>query len=72
MNEQLEKYARDTLKTGLLSCTDAQQLVFKRMYSHGNLELSIDAVVDAMKGEDLDWAMQQVQRTLDKKLMGSF
>ena len=70
MNKQLEKYARDTLKTGLSLCTDAQQLFFKRMYSYKNLEFSINEVVDTMDSDKLDWAMSQVQRTLDKSCKG--
>lgn len=48
-------------------CTDAQQLLFKRMYSHKNLEFSVNDVVDAMDDDKLDLAVDQVQRTLDKK-----
>ena len=36
------------------------------MYSPDDLEKSIDDVVDAMPEKRLDWAMQQIQRTLDK------
>lgn len=66
MNEQIESFARNTLKQGLMECTEGQQLLFKRMYAHGNLEMPINDVVDSMETEKLDWAMQQVQRTLDK------
>ncbi|MCK5615057.1 hypothetical protein KAR91_75035 [Candidatus Pacearchaeota archaeon] len=67
MNEQLQKYARGTLKEGLSQCTDSEQLFFKRMYSHNKLESSINEVVDNMESEKLNWAMEQVQRTLQKK-----
>lgn len=67
MNELLEKFARDTLKGNLAKCTDSQQLMFKRMYSHKNLDLPIDEVVDNMPMERLDRAMKQVQRTLETK-----
>ena len=66
MNQQLENYAREELKTSLESCNKKQQLMFKRMYSHSNLELPINEVVDNMPSEKLDWAMQQVERTLIK------
>lgn len=66
MNKQIEEFARNTLKEGLARCTEEQQLVFKRMYSHKNLELPINDVVDGTETERLDWAMEQVQRTLDK------
>ena len=67
MNKQLQKFARDTLKEGLSQLPDNQKLTFKRMYSHKNLELPINDVVDQMEPEKLDWAMQQVQRSLDMK-----
>ena len=66
MNDQLQHYARETLKENLAKCTDAQQLLFKRMYSFKNLKLPIADVVDNIEVKGLDWAMQQVQRTLDK------
>jgi hypothetical protein len=66
MNDKIQQFARQELKDGLAQCTDAQQFMFKRMYSHGNLDLDIDQVVDNMPEEKLDWAMQQVQRTLGK------
>ncbi len=69
MNEQIESFARDTLKQGLAQCTEGQQLLFKRMYAKGNLEMLIDDVVDNMESEKLDWAMQQVQRTLDRQAL---
>lgn len=66
MNNQLQTYARATLKEGLAKCTEDEQLFFKRMYSHDNLELPIDEVVDNMGTEKLDWAMEQVQKTVEK------
>lgn len=67
MNDQLQAYARNTLKEGLAKCTSIEQYFFKRMYAHGNLELSITEVVDQMEDDKLDWAMEQVQRTMDKR-----
>lgn len=67
MNDQLKTYARDILKEGLAKCTEGEQLLFKRMYSHGNLELSIVEVIDQMESDKLDWALEQVHRTLDKR-----
>jgi len=64
MNKQLEDFARQTLKDGLAQLPDRNQLIFKCMYSHKNLELPIDEVVDKMKVENLDWAMQQVERSI--------
>ncbi len=67
MNEQIQAFARDTLKEGLSKCTEAQQHLFKRMYSHLNLNKPIDQIVDEMSEDKLDWAMQQVASTLRKR-----
>jgi hypothetical protein len=66
MNSTLSKFARQQLKQNLAQCTPAQQLIFKRMYAHKNLELPVEDVVDIMTDEQLDWAMQQVERTVAK------
>ena len=67
MNKQLQKFARDTIKQGLHQCSEKQQWLFKRMYSKGPnpLEASTDDIVDNMDESKLDWAMEQVQTTLD-------
>jgi len=67
MNETLQGYARDTLKKELSKLPESNQLMFRRFYSHGNLDANINDVVDAMPEERLDWAMQQVQRTLARQ-----
>lgn len=64
MNDVLQDYARQVLIDGLLTCTPDQQMIFKRMYSHKNLEASIEEVVAGMKDTQLDWAMQQVAKTV--------
>lgn len=66
MNDQLQEFARDTLKIGLASLPKCAQLIFKKMYSHEDLTVPIDDVVDAISEDKLDWAMQQVQRSIDK------
>ena len=68
MNDQLQEFARNELKDGLKQCTEGQQLLFKRMYSHNNLSANIDELVDIIPEEKLDWAMEQVRRTLEKKI----
>ena len=67
MNDTVTTFMRETLKEGLATRPPAQQLLFKRMYSHGDLEKEIHAVVDDMENEKLDWAMQQVQRSIDRE-----
>ncbi len=66
MNNQLQDFARQTLKSGLAQLPESNHMLFKRMYSHKNLNANIDYVVDSIDEEQLDWAMQQVQRSLDK------
>ena len=67
MNNQMQEFARSTLKDGLAQCTENQQFLFKRMYAHGKVEIPINAVIDQMPDDKLDWAMQQVEGTLKKK-----
>ena len=66
MNSQLQDFARTELKEGLARLPESHHLIFKRMYSHLNLSAPINQVVDNMHEDKLDWAMQQVQRSLDK------
>ena len=67
MNAQLQKFARDTLKEGLSRLPESNQLLFKKMYSHTDLGRSINDIVDSMSEEYLDWAMVQVDNSLNKK-----
>lgn len=77
MNKQLENYARDRLMAGLSKCTEGQQEIFKLMYGRKpdhrgvatrNIEdtkaMPVDGVVKEVPADSLDWAMQQVARTL--------
>lgn len=79
MNEQLQKFARKTLKDDLSKCSEGEQNTFKRMYGRKldkrgdptisieeTLNTGINEVIDSMEEEKLDLAMQQVQRTLSK------
>lgn len=66
MNTTIKNIAKKILKELLIECTDEQQLIFKRMYSHKNLELSINEAVDQMADNEIDWAMTQVERTVEK------
>ena len=68
MNTILEQFARKTIKEGLALCTDGERLTFNKMYSHKELDKDVDAVVDDMSMDKLDWAMQQVKRSVDKHL----
>ena len=59
--------ARESLRSDLAKCTDAQRNLFARMYGSFGINDTIETVVDGMPADKLDWAMLQVQRTLDKK-----
>lgn len=65
MNDELQEFARDKLKEGLAKLPKDNQLIFKRMYSHKDLDRDINVVVDLMPEDTLDWAMQQVSRSLE-------
>lgn len=75
MNARLVAFARQFLKDELPRCSVESQRMFKLM--HGRLygtrsvddatSLSIGQVVDEMKPHQLNWAMQQVERTLEKQ-----
>ena len=68
MNEELQKFARDELKASLAQLPENNLELFKRMYSKNqDLNREIGMVVDEMPAEKLDWAMQQVARTLSNK-----
>ena len=66
MNETLKIAAKKILKDLLVQCTEGQQMLFKRMYSHKNLELSINEVVDKMDETKIDHAITQCERTVEK------
>ena len=66
MNEDVDQYARNLLKSNLAKCTEQEQDVFRRMYGKGNTKDMVK-VVDQMPFDRIDMALQQVQNTLDKK-----
>ncbi len=64
MNSTLENSGKTILKELLAQCDGPQQLMFKRMYCHTNLEADINAAVDQMDASKIDWAISQVERTV--------
>ena len=66
MNKTMSDFARKTLKELLSQCTDNQQLFFKRMYSHNNLERTIEDCINMMDESKLDHAISQCERTIEK------
>lgn len=66
MNNTVSEFTRQQIKDGLNQLPESWQMMFKRMYSHNNLDLDIDEVVDNMPDEKLDWALSQVENSLKK------
>jgi len=64
MNKELDTYAREYIRINVKKLKDEYILTFKRMYSPKDLEAPIDNVIDKMPQHRLDWAMQQVERSL--------
>ena len=64
MNKELESYARSSLAESLVKLPEPMQMMFKRMYSHLDLDADILTVVARMPEDTLDHAMQQVSRSL--------
>lgn len=66
MNRSVTAFIRKELKAGLAQVSENSQLLFKRMYANGELEKHINDVVDDMPEEKLDWALTQVERTIEQ------
>jgi hypothetical protein len=64
VNKNIEEFCRNFLKKNIVKCSEGQVLMFKRMYSNNNLDLDINIVIDKMPIDKLDWAMQQIERTI--------
>lgn len=66
MNETLQLYAREQMLEGLKQLPNEWQMTFKKMYSHKDLEKPIEAIVNDMPSDKLDWALSQIERSLAK------
>lgn len=66
MNKTIEKFVRKILFKKLSRCTKDQILFFKRLYSHQDLEKDTKKIVDEMPLNKLDWALSQVEATIEK------
>lgn len=63
-NETVVNFTKNEIKEGLMKLNDDCQMLFKRMYSHNNLDRNIEEVVDHMPVDKLEWALSQVERSL--------
>jgi len=66
MNQTFVNAGKQILKDLLSQCTEPQQLMFKRMYCHKNINLSITDAVDQMDETKIDWAITQCEHTINK------
>lgn len=67
MNPTVAEFIRKQIKEGLTLLPEKSQILFKRMYSHKDPDKPIDAIIDAMPTDQLDWALTQVQNSLKKQ-----
>ena len=58
---------RFNLLHGLLQCTGKQQFFFRRLYANGDLKRDLEEIIDSMGQGKLQIALQQVERTIEKK-----
>ena len=76
MNNKLQDYAREQLKLGLAQLPGTWHRKFKLMYGRDNgkrsveqvVALQINDVVDIMPEDKLDWAMEQVENSIQKMI----
>jgi hypothetical protein len=65
-NQTLIKAAKEILKGLLSECTPGQQLMFKRMYSHKDLDIDINLAIDQMDPDKIDHAISQAERSVEE------
>ena len=66
MNNTVEQFTRDQILEGLKELPESWVFMFKRMYSHENLDAKIEDVVNSMPSDKLDWALSQVQNSIKR------
>lgn len=66
MNKQLQDYVRCYIKEKLAILPISNCNLFIQMYSPRNLGKDINQVVDDMPSSNLDWAMQQIQKSVNE------
>lgn len=66
---ELMKIARGVLKESLELCTEPQVHLFRRMYGTQkdiDARTDINVIVDKMPDSKIEWALEQVKRTVEK------
>jgi len=63
-NATLIKACKQILKDLVYQCSPPQQLMFKRMYCHKNLDATVEEAVEQMDPDKIDWAVTQTEKTI--------
>lgn len=74
MNETISNFIRDKIVQGLQKLPEAHQRMFKLMYGRNggrrSVEdteaLSVEFIIAEIPEQKLDWALSQIERSLDK------
>lgn len=66
MHPKLRLAGKQIIIDLLAQCTEAQQMMFKRMYSPKRLDYPIDIVVKHLHDDKIDNVIYQVERTVIK------
>ena len=66
MNETMEQFARNKILEGLNALESRHHLLFRRMYSHDDLNRSLDDVVSRIPLDRLSLALTQIENTAKK------
>lgn len=64
--KQVRAFRESMIKDFLDECTQEQIMMFKRMYSHKDLDAPLDKVLKNMPDEKLDQAVRQCETTVLK------
>lgn len=67
--QKVKEFKQSLLIELLNQCTPEQQLFFKRMYSHKDLEKPIEQVAKDLPDDKYDWAVCQCERSVGKNLL---
>ena len=65
-NERIIDFSRAEIIKGLNKCTVDQISIFKRTYSSNDLLKPINEIVNNMPVDKLDWALSQIDNTVEK------
>ena len=66
MNETMEQFARNKILEGLSVLESRHHLLFRRMYSHDDLNRSLEEVVRRIPLDRLSLALTQIENTAKK------